>query len=101
MHYVRVAEYYFDYFATREKLNAKARVRKYARSLDFIVNDILSHIADPEVREEFRQQVKKVDSVSFAAIMDKLLYLTDEQRETIELMLDEILKGETITIEKV
>lgn len=99
LHNVNNAKYYFDYLATQEKMGERSRVKDYVKKLDFIIEDILSRIADPEIRQEYRNQVKRVDSVAFESINDKLLYLTDEQRETVELMLDGIINGETIEVE--
>lgn len=70
----------------------------YSRKLRWILMDILTYpYFDPMVREGIKCEIES-DAFSVGAINDLIPLLNPEQREMIESLIEDVLKGKTIEV---
>ena len=99
-YFLNIALQYFKNFEKDCKMGAKLRAKSWVQKIEYVENDVMAAIT-PESREVFRQEIKSGDTLFFQAINEKYLMLTPQQRDTIEAIIDLVIKGEEVTIEQV
>lgn len=73
--------------------------KDYSRRLQWILTDILTYPHfDKEVRQGISVEIKS-DPFATPAIVEKVSLLNSEQREMIEDLIEDILKGKTIHVD--
>lgn len=102
VHALRQAKEYWEDF-NREHPDSKGAklFAVYKKKIEWIVNDLITH---PVLTERIREGVKQEwnsDVFAVDAITEKVALLNPEQREGLEYIIDEMLKGETIKVEHV
>ena len=98
--HVKIAEEFMNDFI-RSAPNTRGAVifKDYSRRLQWILRDIITY---PYFDDQVRQGIKvEIESDAFAvdAIVGKISLLNPEQREMMEDLVDDILKGKTIHID--
>jgi hypothetical protein len=94
----------FDHFESFEKDHPGSKgaqlFANYRKKIEWVYKDLLTnpHLTEP-VREGIRREWKS-DVFSVPAINEKIPLLNPEQRDLIETIIDALLKGETIKLDK-
>lgn len=99
LYHVSIAKQYFEMIRIDKGFAIKALFSNYISRLDWVVNNIYDRLGD-EGREYYKKSIKEGDTVFFAEISNKLIHLTEENRAIIESLVNSLVKGETIKIEK-
>lgn len=76
----------------------KRLVKGLIQKVNAIENSIFSWVPDHQV-ERFREQIKRTDFLQFEHIFTQLMLLEKTQLDTVEQMIDMLVKGEEIMIE--
>ena len=101
IHHIKQAFEFLDSFRREHPNSAGARLFKtYQNKLEWIVRDFLTI---PYLPHEVAQGIRKEwesDAFAIDAILEKINLLNPEQREAIELVIDQILNGEQLEIIK-
>jgi hypothetical protein len=100
IHNIKMADEHLQSFA---RDNPGSRVctifKTYTAKLDWILKDLYTTTFLPEnVRMALKREVQS-DAFSVPAIAEKIALLNPEQRDAVELMIETILKGESLTVE--
>lgn len=92
IHHLKIADEHFaDFLRERPSSSTKIIFNKYRLKIQWILNDIVTIRAFNEpVRQALRNEIKS-DVLALTSINDKIALLPDEQRQQIEIMLDELL----------
>ena len=99
IHHMKLAdEYAKDFVRANPGTRGAAIFGNYSLKLNWILRDVVTypHFGD-EVREGMRKEIAS-DSFSYDSIIEKVGLLNPDQRESLESLLDDILKGGTIEI---
>ena len=99
IHHLKLAdEYAKDFVRENPGTRGAAIFGNYSQKFNWILRDVVTypHFGD-EVREGMRKEIAS-DSFSYDSIVEKVGLLNPEQRETLESLLDDILKGGTIEV---
>lgn len=99
LHHVSIAKQYFETAALDYKQGAKQIMNLHASKMEYTITDITGRLSD-ESRKHFNDALLKGDTLFYDDIGEKLMHLTEKQREVIQLIVDEMIKGEEISFEK-
>jgi len=97
--HVKLADEFMNDFI-RAAPNTRGAVifKDYSRRLQWILKDILTYpYFDPMVRQGIKCEIES-DAFSVDAIVGKIALLNPEQREMLEDLLEDVLKGKTIEV---
>jgi hypothetical protein len=93
--------YGYDYlldFKRESYGHGKRQADNWATRSQVLLRDIFDALT-PESKEIFERELLKGDVLFYSAITEKLMQMNEHQREKMEYLADEILKGEDVTIE--
>ena len=91
-------EYMHGFTRDRPGTNAERLGKLYAGKIEWIFKDLISNPLFPEqIRFGLRKEWES-DSFTIDAVVEKIALLLPDQRESIETILDCIIKGEKIKI---
>ena len=97
--HVKIADEFMSDFV-RAAPNTRGAVifKDYSRRLQWILRDIVTYpYFDPLVRQGIKCDIES-DAFSVGAINDLIPLLNPEQREMIENLIEDVLKGKTIEV---
>ena len=87
---------YFDDYKRDCSLSEKNKASLWSGKLKYVLSDVRSSLTEP-ARERFDEEItNSKDPIFLEAIGLKLLQLTQEQRELLELVADGLIRGEKI-----
>jgi len=97
--HVKIAdEFMNDFIRSAPTTRGAIIFGQYSRKLRWILNDIITYPHfDDEVRKGIKVEIES-DAFSVGAIKDLIPLLNPEQREMIEDLIENILKGKTIEV---
>ena len=92
-------EFMQDFIRSTPNTRGAYIFKDYSRRLNWIITDILTypHFQD-DVRKGISTEIKS-DPFATPAIVDRVSLLNSEQREMIEDLIEDILKGKTIHVD--
>lgn len=98
--HVKIAdEFMNDFIRTAPTTRGAVIFGQYSRKLRWILNDIITYPHfDDDVRKGIKVEIES-DAFSVGAIKDLIPLLNPEQREMIEALIEDILKGKTIEVQ--
>ena len=98
--HVKIAEEFMNDFIRSAPTTRGAIIfGQYSRKLRWILSDIITYPHfDDEVRKGIKVEIES-DAFSVGAINDLIPLLNPEQREMIEDLIEDILKGKTIEVQ--
>jgi hypothetical protein len=99
VYYLKCAIEFVEDFKRSCLVQARGDAMVWVNKLNWVLNDIYSALT-PESRERFKKEIAYGDVFYFPEMSQKLLQMTPAQREMMEMIAGEILKGEEIKIEK-
>jgi hypothetical protein len=99
-YHLNIARQYLELFRIECKQGAKNQAGTWVNKAVFLENDIMNALT-AKSRDQYRDEIMKGDPLVFDSIFEKLLAMSLEQRETMEYVCSEVLKGETIQVEQV
>jgi hypothetical protein len=100
VHHMRIATEYMDDFVRSSPGSRGGSLFKlYSGKVKWILRDILTfpHFSEP-VREGIRKEMQS-DPLAYAAIMERISLLSPTQREQLESVIEDLIKGKTIKFE--
>ena len=99
--HLKVAVEYFTSFINDNPGTRGANLfRQYNHKINWILYDLITNPALPkEARDGIKKDVES-DVLVIPALVEKIALLTPENRLALEDLVDAMLKGETITVEK-
>lgn len=103
IHHLKLAAEYFEDFCRQQPNTAGARLFKmYRQKVEWIKNDLLTHpaMSDEAIKQGIRKEWE-CDVFGIMAINEKISLLNDEQREALEYVIDQLIKGEALTVEHI
>lgn len=89
LHHINIAKQYFEDVKIDCTGDLKITFSAYINKCDWILNNIIHKLGD-KTREIYKTELS--DSLSIDSINDKLIMLTNEQRNEIEDYLNELIK---------
>ena len=95
LHYVSISKQYFEMIALGYERGAKVLMSLYANKMQWIINDIYDRLSE-ESRKFYKESLIKGDTVFMDAMSDKLLQLSEQQKQVIEAIVDNFIKGEEL-----
>jgi hypothetical protein len=91
-------EFMNDFIRSAPNTRGAVIFKDYSRRLQWILRDIVTYpYFDPMVRQGIKCEIAS-DAFSVGAINDLIPLLNPEQREMIESLIEDILKGKTIEV---
>jgi len=98
--HVKIAdEFMNDFIRSAPTTRGAIIFGQYSRKLRWILSDIITYPHfDDEVRKGIKVEIES-DAFSVGAIKDLIPLLNPEQREMIEDLIEDILKGKTIEVQ--
>lgn len=99
IHHLKLAdEYAKDFVRSAPNTRGAIIFDNYSKRIAWIFRDVITypHFGE-EVREGMRNEIAS-DAFSYDSLIEKVALLNPEQRETMEGLLDEILRGGTIEV---
>lgn len=99
--HLTVAEQYFSSFAKDNPGTKGASILgNYSNRIKWIYNDLITNPRLPdEVREGIKREING-DALVIPALVEKVALLTEENRQAIETLVDGMISGERIIVEK-
>ncbi len=100
IHHLRIAKIFLESFMREKPGTVGERMaRQYVAKIDWMYNDLITFPNFPDiVRQGIREEWQSDPFVSMA-INEKLAILSPVQRQSIEDIIDEVLKGHEIIVE--
>ena len=95
LQYVNIAKQYFEDVKFGTGKDVKNIFNRYIDKCDWIIRDVKDRLSD-DSREQLISELE--DSLIFDSITDKLIYLSQDQRNFVEDLLDSMIKGEDVKI---
>jgi hypothetical protein len=98
--HIKISEEFMQDFI-RSAPNTRGAVifKDYSRRLQWILRDIITYpYFDDDVRQGIKVEIQS-DAFAVPAIVGKIALLNPEQREMMEDLVDDILKGKTIHVD--
>ena len=100
IHHLKIAREFMDDFVRSHDKSARGTVKfgEYSRKINWILSDMATY---PHFRQEVRDAIKielASDPFAFMSIMEKAALLNPDQRQTLEDVIEMVLKGETIKV---
>lgn len=100
IHHLKIAQEFMDDFIRERPTTVIARLFKdYRSKISWMFRDIKSNQHLPEIVRAGINQELNSDVLALPAINEKIALLTPQKREALELIIDELLKGEEIEVE--
>ena len=99
IHHLKLAdEYAKDFVRSAPGTRGAVIFSDYSKRINWIFRDVITfpHFGD-DVREGMRKEIAS-DAFSYDSITEKMALLDPEQRENLEGLLDDILKGKTVQV---
>lgn len=97
LHHINIAKQFLEDVKLSTTGEVKFIFNQYIQKCDWILNDMKSRLND-ESRIILSKELE--DSLSFDSINDKLIYLDNDQRNMVEDIISEMIKGQEIKITK-
>jgi hypothetical protein len=99
--HLRIAQMYFSSFATDNPGTKGARLfGNYSQKIEWIIKDLQNSPFLPEpVRIGIKRDMES-DVLVIPALVEKIALLTEENRLAMETLVEGLIKGEKITVEK-
>jgi hypothetical protein len=99
IHHLKLAdEYAKDFVRANPGTRGSAIFANYSLKLNWILRDVVTYPHfDDEIRESMRKEIAS-DAFSYESLTEKLALLNPEQREELDGLLTDILKGKTIEV---
>ncbi len=97
LYHISIGKKYFEMIMVDKSYNAKMIFQQYVNKCDWIERNIYDRLKD-ETRAMYKESIIKGDTVFFDSCSEKLLLISESQKQAIEQILDSIIKGETIEI---
>ena len=98
VHHINIAKQYFEDVRYGTVAEVKAIFNQYIQKCDWIIANMRDRLT-PENRNLILKELD--DSFAIEAINDKLIHLTPEQKEVVEQLIDSMIAGEEIAVEKI
>ena len=99
IHHLKLAdEYAKDFVRSAPGTRGATIFANYSKRINWIFRDVITfpHFGD-DVREGMRKEIAS-DAFSYDSLVEKVSLLNPEQRETLDSLLDDILRGNTIEV---
>ena len=99
IHHLKLAdEYAQDFVRSAPGTRGAIIFKDYSKRINWIFRDVITypHFGE-DVREGMRQELAS-DAFSYDSLTEKIALLNPQQRETLDALLDDILKGGTIEV---
>ena len=99
IHHLKLAdEYAKDFVRSAPGTRGSVIFADYSKRINWIFRDVITfpHFGD-DVREGMRKEIAS-DAFSYDSLTEKLALLNPEQREVMDGLLDDILRGNTIEV---
>ncbi len=95
LHYVSIAGKYFEMIAVGYEKGAKQLMGLYSNKMKWVINDIYDRLSD-DSRKFYKESLIKGDTVFLDAISNKFLHLSEEEKNVVEAIVDNIIKQKEI-----
>lgn len=99
IHHLKLAdEYAKDFVRSAPNTRGGHIFKEYSKRINWMLRDVVTY---PHFQENVRQGMREEiasDAFSYDSITEKVALLNPEQREVLDVLLDDILKGGTIEI---
>lgn len=100
IHHLKIAFEFLESFMRERPGTVGARMaRQYCAKINWIYNDLITYPDFPGVVRKGLRDEWNSDPFTSSAINEKLAILDPAQREAVETIIDEILKGQNILVE--
>jgi hypothetical protein len=99
LHHIAIAKQYFEVIALDNHGETKKLFNQYAERQSWIINNIYDRLGE-ESRKFYKESIIKGDTLFAEAVSEKMLHLSEESKIVIENLIDSMLAGEEIYIEK-
>jgi hypothetical protein len=101
IHHLKMSHEHLEDFRREHPFTKGAMLfAQYQKRMEWIYKDMITHpFLTPLVRDGIKREWNS-DTFATTAIAEKVALLTPEQRDAIEALIDQMLKGETIQVEK-
>ncbi len=100
IHHLKIAfDYLQDFSRERPESKGSKLFQGYAARLQWIATHLITHPALPEQVREGIKAEWQADPLTVVAIHEKIALLNPAMRESLEKLIDSLLKGETLTVE--
>jgi hypothetical protein len=96
--FASIARQFFEAAAHESRMNAKQSINQYANKCRAIEDHVMVSCKDDKALEHFRKEIKRGDTLRFANIFDLFLRMNEEERDTVERMIEAIKRGELIEV---
>lgn len=99
IHHLKLAdEYAKDFVRSAPGTRGAIIFADYSKRINWIFRDVITfpHFGE-DVRDGMRKEIQS-DAFSYDSLIEKLALLNPDQRETLDSLLDDILKGGTLEI---
>ena len=97
LHHINIAKQYFEDVRHGTYGDVKAIFNQYIQKCEWIITNVTHRLKD-ENKKAIEAELK--ESMTFEAINDKLILISQEQRDFVEEIISAIINGEKIEIEK-
>ena len=95
LHHINIAKMYFEDLKISTAQEVRYIFIQYIQKCDWIIKNLYDRLNDTS-RTELKKELD--DSILFEAIYDKLILLDKDQRELVENIMDNLIKGEKIEV---
>jgi hypothetical protein len=100
LHHVAIAKQYFEGIALDNTHGTKKLFNTYAAKMNWVVDDIYLRLKE-DSKKFFKDSLINGDTLFASSVAEKMLHLSEETKVTIENLIDAMLAGEEIQIEKI
>ncbi len=97
IYHLGISKQFFEAFRDSCRLDAKRQAGLWVGKVDFVLSDVYAALT-PKARELYHEEIKNGDVLFLPSLSEKLLRMTPEQREFVELMCVQVLRGEKIEV---
>jgi hypothetical protein len=95
LHHVKIAMEYFNDVSNSCEYGSKQIMKNYANKCSFIIDNV-RHRLPQDMLSQLDEDMS--DSLFFDAIEDKVIHFTESQKQTLEVIVDMMTRGELIEI---
>lgn len=95
LHHVNIAKQYFEDIKITSKGTIKNTFTGYVQKCDYIINDVYDRLSE-KTRKFYKEEMS--DSLGIDHITDQLMRLDVEQRQQIEDIINNVVKGKRVKI---
>ena len=100
--HLRIAQLYFSSFANDNPGTRGARLfGNYSDKLEWIIKDLQNNPFLPELVRDGIKKDMQSDVLVIPALVEKIALLTEENRLAMETLVEELIKGEKLIVEKI